>query len=1274
MKNARTDRCSPSHSRRIVLAAALCALGVMFVSPAFGADYYWTGGASNCLWSTLENWADENGNLKAYAPSNNVAYGYSITLDGASSGLILTADVSVASKNFGFNYFATNTKKELHEMTIVTTNGCKFRFHNDKVDLVTRYNSKLTLNVDFSSDSATQSITKYYDGHLIWDLIKANTAWRTLNLQGGTCEIAEGSVAPKLLVLHNMTTADVTKPASFVNHVDGTTVAALCLSYPNNAPNALACDYLKGVTLNVGAWKASTSTNEMQQAIFADGGTLALQCEREATFRGLPLGGTLAVDRANARILRPVTAIRWLFDDASDPMRDDVGAGWRLLAPNGVPSVVTDATRGNVLQFDGVTYFKGPDVNDGFAEFSPYPDKTSTAYSPYTFAAWIKPDADCNAIAKLIFWGTAVSGQTSAMALRLNTAQPGRSLMFTPWAKNRWIVTPNPVNDGNWHHIAVTHNGFGKFAFYYDGTPAQFATDATTATPSDEFSITASTYTLTNQNFYIARVFNGWETGGGTPYKGRMDDLLLAAYELDAEHIASLYTQGLAATLPVSSVTAKSSGTVTFEKQQASVAQLSGTALAGGIETTTEGVTLRVGTEAGEANTTFKGMIRNGGSSLVKEGSGYALELSGKTTGVTNLAVEAGTLTLRRPLARRGLVCWYPFDDATAPGTDAGPAGFTVTKVGNNELTTVDNGSSGPALHFPGNAYLSSETAFRPVSFPRGNGSFTISVWVRPTAAACSAKAPICCWGYGATKQFSVLRLHTTSQIAFANWGEDLTVTTPNLSDGNWHHIVAVYDSENAHKVVYYDGAKAGEKNGVAVLDVSAQIPFQIGHRTDSGNANVFYSGDIDEVMLFDYAWDANEAADEYAHKAQLPVDPATLLPEPIAHWTFDDDTAPGSDSSTNHLDLTMEGTVSLESGDFICGKAARFSSTSGYFKFDEFPEQIPSGNNAYTVIARIRPDTTQPNYLPAIVMWGDTEHWDWGKLFKMGMNRSCSGIRATVSGCVFGADSNTSTLKYLPGAYTTEMGTDRTRWTTFAITYSPKENSSSKITRFYVDGELAWEKLNGTVDITPMEFSIGSNYGGTTHFYGLIDDIAIYNCSMSEGQIRLIAERFATSCGESEVTSPKVLATAPAVTVANDATLNVASIESAESLSGAGTVNLPPLASLTVAKVANWSGTIQGKGTLGIADGATLDLGDGTSPALTAEGAVSLGTNVRVETTAGGGVYTLLQAASFTGTENLTGWIAATPTGTRTAKFVTSDDGTAILMTLSIGTIITIR
>ena len=147
--------------------------------------------------------------------------------------------------------------------------------------------------------------------------------------------------------------------------------------------NNISRVYLKGNTLNVGGESVSSSTNLMPFAIFGEGGTLALRNERRFHLRGLPMDGTLAVDRADAYIVAPNTAIRWLFDDISDPTRDVVGSGYRMLAPNGMSEVVTDATRGSVLSISGGKYFKGPDANAGLDGLL-----LQTTNNPYTVAFW----------------------------------------------------------------------------------------------------------------------------------------------------------------------------------------------------------------------------------------------------------------------------------------------------------------------------------------------------------------------------------------------------------------------------------------------------------------------------------------------------------------------------------------------------------------------------------------------------------------------------------------------------------------------------------------------------------------------------------------------------------------------------------------------------------------------------------------------------------------------------------------------------------------------
>ena len=705
-----------------------------------------------------------------------------------------------------------------------------------------------------------------------------------------------------------------------------------------------------------------------------------------------------------------------------------------------------------------------------------------------------------------------------------------------------------------------------------------------------------------------------------------------------------------------------------FAKRSVSAKTLSGYALAGGVTMLEDGSTLTVGAEAGTAATTFKGKISGGDTTLVKEGADYALTLSGPAAAVTNVVVKEGTLELRRQTARAGLVAYYAFDDA-AIGADSSPAGFNLSKTGSGTVSQISGGISGKTLNFGGSAYIGSGVGTTAnTAFPKGSESYTVSVWIRPTAAACSGTVPICCWGDNNTSLLSMIRFGSATEIIFTNWGSDKDASASGIAiaDGNWHHVVATYDGATGKKRIYFDGVKKGENT--ATLNVGANNEFQIGHCSVPSRADQYYTGDMDEFMVFNHAWSDDDVANEYARKAPALVAAETLLPTPVAHWTFDDDAAPGADSSANALNLTMSGEVTLEDGDFICGKAARFSSTSGYFKLDTFPaDVIPSGDEAFTVVGRYRADTSQSSgYNPVVVRWGDPNKWNSGGLFILG-----TGMKTDDSLRVTMCDIHTDNSRF----YRTELGTDRSRWMTVAAVIGPKSSNKRRI-RCYVDGELVSDVNRDSNDsLVAQGFSIGSSYTGDRDFCGLVDDVQIYGSALSASQIRIISEKLEASKGGATDSTASVLAATPDVTVAAGATLKVSSVETISSLSGAGDVEIAPLGRLSVAKLLDFSGTVSGIGALGIADNATLEFGDGASPVLVSDGAIALGANVTVNTAfRGGGTFTLATAATFTGVENLSTWKCSKNGVLESAKFTVSPDGKILTMSRGAGTIIIIR
>ena len=1213
----------------------------MMILGASAADYHWTGAAGDHLWSSAGNWNDSTGNPAAAAPTPGTAYTYNFGQQKAGGpkiswgdGLVVTQDMAVViGSALAFNPPTTAGES----ITFVTANGGSMKFGGES-GIYLQDNSRLTLNVDLSGDDKENNLVKYGTGTLVFALKKPNARRRTVVVINGKVEVAENDAGANIAIGMAFSPDESATPA-FSNRRNGADIHGLYATEVGNSRANGRAD-LHGTTLNVGGESASTSTNNLPGAVFAEGGTLAYRNERRVYLRGLPIGGTLAVDHADVRVDAAGTAIRWLFDDEDDPMRDDVGAGARLLAPNGVPEVVTDAVRGKVLSISGGKYFKGPDANAGFAEL-----QQQTTNNAYTVAFWFKPDASCDNLGKIFYWGGNQEAYKAA-GLRLNN-DSSKGLMFTVWGNNRTLTTGN-MRDGNWHHFAVTYNGNKTFRVYVDNTLV------------DSFS--QDSYFPPNKNFYIGAIYGGWVNNGANPYAGLLDDFLIGSYEMTAGDISALYDNGLKATVGVGSVEARSPGEVAFAKSGVTVKTLSGCALAGGVTMLEDGSTLTVGAEAGTAASTFKGRIGGGDTTLVKEGADYALTLSGPAAAVTNVVVKEGTLELRRPTARMGLVAYYGFDD-TAIGADSSPAGFALSKTGGGTISQIEGGVSGKALNFGGSAYLKS-TDYLHSTFPTGNDSYTVSMWIKPTAEAYSNNRPLYCWGRdGTNTKTSFMRLNGGNSgggVMFTHWGDNFVAAAGNLADGNWHHVVAVYDGTARKKTVYVDGtAYAAAANQAVAVD--GETSLYIGSR--SGSTSTTYAGGMDEFMVIAGAWTAGEVTNEYARKAPALVAAETLLPAPVAHWTFDDDAAPGADSSANALSLTTSGAVTLEAGGAICGKAARFSSSSGYFKLDSFPSAIPTSSNAFTVVVRYRPDKTQSNaYYPGIVMWGDPNGWNSGKLVKISTEHGAlHSIRSTVAGSIF-----------MPaGFYRTDMGTERSRWVTTAFTYSPNKYTS----KLYADGEYVSQEENSPSDISAQDFSIGSNYAGKQNFYGLIDDVRIYDKTLSAAQIRLIAEQLEAVKGTSDAAdaTSAVLSREPSVDVAAGATLSVSSVEAISSLSGAGTVDVAALGSLAVAKLDGFSGTVTGTGVLGIADDAVIEFGDGSTPVVDAAGTVSLGSNVTVNATFADGRCDLLRAASFVGLENLATWRVVLPGG-REASLGVSKDGYSIVVKTLRGCVIFIR
>lgn len=189
-----------------------------------------------------------------------------------------------------------------------------------------------------------------------------------------------------------------------------------------------------------------------------------------------------------------------------------------------------------------------------------------------------------------------------------------------------------------------------------------------------------------------------------------------------------------------------------------------------------------------------------------------------------------------------GLIGYWNFDNAADLGADGSGSGNTL--VANGGAVQTASGKFGSGLSLNGtSSFLSKATAV--TGLPTGNSPYTISAWFKPTA---TGDRGIIGWGnFGTTKQVCALRLLGTNAFRHYWWGADLDGTAPlNYSDGQWHHIVAVYNGTT--RAMWYDGTLLVQDSPGANGSTSAN--FAIG-RTNNGE---FFQGTLDDVAVWNHA------------------------------------------------------------------------------------------------------------------------------------------------------------------------------------------------------------------------------------------------------------------------------------------------------------------------------------------------------------------------------------------------------------------------------------
>ena len=446
--------------------------------------------------------------------------------------------------------------------------------------------------------------------------------------------------------------------------------------------------------------------------------------------------------------------------------------------------------------------------------------------------------------------------------------------------------------DGNWHLITAVFNN-KELKLYYDGQKVA------------ENTLTSGTSVKDNTPLVVGGLCATYNEYLRDRYLGSVDDLKVYKRVLTDAEVLKIYQAG---------ATAHDTDVLTW----------SGAAAGGAVEDEANWDTASNRRTVGElyaAGSVFD-MTSVQEAGVLTHDTATTLNLKGVVCSngqdEVTLQMKQGALEMKRPSIQRGLVAHLSFDDPDDMLRDSGTAGLEATSgwwmysthTGEALPNQSVEGVSGKALCFPGNdqwgywpspyVKTTSETTTKAHGIPKGGETVTYSLWIKPYAEGrwdngmkgLANNGPIWIFRRGAYGNgfATYLWLQKGDNDGRLYWsisnymGADGTCTydPTNLFDGNWHHVVCVYDAKVL--TLYYDGVKVATTEASYELAMSDGSAISLGNSTTTGDANENYRrylGGFDEFKVFNVALTDAEVAAEYAQFSKT-LETSGTTPSPV--------------------------------------------------------------------------------------------------------------------------------------------------------------------------------------------------------------------------------------------------------------------------------------------------------------------------------------------------------------------------------------------------------
>ncbi|MGB6463475.1 MAG: LamG-like jellyroll fold domain-containing protein [Nitrosotalea sp.] len=285
-------------------------------------------------------------------------------------------------------------------------------------------------------------------------------------------------------------------------------------------------------------------------------------------------------------------------------------------------------------------------------------------------------------------------------------------------------------------------------------------------------------------------------------------------------------------------------------------------------------ILINLNTNLVEQSQTIKSLNQqqNASQQLIEEQQNGIMKMQDNILNMTNevKSLEDRVTTLEQRLSQNCLISdgCPPPPTHTSPTFVQGKIGQALSFDGIDDVVTVPNS---PALNF-------------------GNGSFSISTWIKPVANASSG------WiidhfsnndGVHAGYEIGYHSGHLRARIEENPTNTAFVDGTTKANDGLFYHVVLVVDRSTQTMKLYVDDNLQNNTNIANVGNTNTYLDLRIGGVTSPDTLVGFFNGTIDQTRIYNRALSSQEIQELYVETNSSTIPTNGLVGE----WKFDGNT-----------------------------------------------------------------------------------------------------------------------------------------------------------------------------------------------------------------------------------------------------------------------------------------------------------------------------------------------------------------------------------------------